>query len=128
MDSGTPVRFVVVGRAPESRLLLRSLAQPGPWRILVFLDHRAESKRCSWLGTWTAEIRTVLLASVLGQVDDVVCLDKNMFIQRLPHQAQSATLHVIAPALTVRLSRLPRFFAWNGIFTQRVKGCGYGNC
>ena len=44
----------------------------------VFLDHRAGSERCFWLGTWKAGICTVLLASVLGQVDVVELQDKNM--------------------------------------------------
>ena len=35
-----------------------------------------------WLGIWTAEIHTVLLASVLGQADVAVCLEKNMFIRK----------------------------------------------
>ena len=33
------------GTCPKSQLLRRSLARLGPWRIIVFLDHRAESER-----------------------------------------------------------------------------------
>ena len=36
-----------------------------------------ENVRCFWLGMWTAWICTVLLASVLGQVDVAVCREKN---------------------------------------------------
>ena len=74
---------------------------------LVFLDHCAGSELCFWLGTWTTEICTVLLASVLQRVDAAVCPGKNMFIQRLPHHAQRFILHVTTPALSFSLSRLP---------------------
>ena len=64
------------GTCRKSRLLRHSLARPGPWLIFAFLDHSAESVHCFWLETWTAEIRTVLLADVLGLVDVAVCQDK----------------------------------------------------
>ena len=60
-----------------------------------------------WLETWTAGMRTVLLASVLGQVDVAVLQVKNMFIQQHPYHTQSFVLHVTTPAPPVCLSRLP---------------------
>ena len=95
------------GTCPKSKLLRRRFARPLLWRIIAPLDLHAESEHCFWLETWTTEICAVLLANVLGQVDAAVCWDKTMFIQRLPHHAQSAILHVTTPALTVCLSRLP---------------------
>ena len=59
----------------------------------------AESERCFWLETWAAEICTVLLASLLGQVDVAVFRDRNMFIPRLPHHAQRSAWRL----LTLRL-------------------------
>ena len=47
--------------------------------FLLLLDHNGENEHRFWLGTATAEIRTVLLASALGQVDAAVREDKNMF-------------------------------------------------
>ena len=32
------------GTCPKSKLLRRSLARPGPWRIIVFLIHNTESE------------------------------------------------------------------------------------
>ena len=48
----------------------------GPSGFFVFLDHRTESEHCFWLGTWITEMRTVLLAGVLEQVDAAVCQDR----------------------------------------------------
>ena len=93
----------VCGTCQTSRLL----AQPHTaWALVVFLDHHAESERCFCLETSTAEMFTVLLVSVLGQVDVAVFQDKNMFTQRLQHYAQYFSLHVTTPALSVHLSRL----------------------
>ena len=52
-------------------------------------------------------MRTVLLADVLELVDVAVCQDKDMFLQRLPHHAQSFVLLVTTPAFSVSLSHLP---------------------
>ena len=90
-----------------SRLLRHSLTQSGPWRIFAFADHRAEGERCFWLGSWAAEICTVLLASVLGQVDVAVFQDEKIFIRRRPHHAQSFIHHVTTPVLPFCLSRCP---------------------
>ena len=54
----------------------------GPWRTFASLDHHAESKLCSWFGTWTAEIGTALFASVLGQVNVAVFQFTYMFIPK----------------------------------------------
>ena len=48
------------------------------WRAYAFWDHRAESECRFRLGTWTKEIRTVLLAGVLEQVDAAVCQEKHV--------------------------------------------------
>ena len=64
------------GTCRKSTPLRHRLARPGPWRILVFLDHDAGSERSFWLGTGTTEIYTVLLAGVSEQVDVAVCQDK----------------------------------------------------
>ena len=110
--------------------------------IFAFLGQKTESERCFWLETWTAEICTVLLASVLGQVNVALYHRvKTMFIQMLPQHAQSFVLHVTTPALPVCLFALAMIltdesttipentsFEWNGIFTQRVKGYWYGRC
>ena len=77
VDSGTPVWDV-----PKFKLLQHILARPGPWRLIVFLDHGTESDRCFWLETWTAEICTVLFASVLGQEDVAVFQEMNTFIPK----------------------------------------------
>ena len=55
-----------------------------------------------------AEMCTLLLASVLGQ-DVAVCLEKNIFIQRLPPHAQSVARPVTTLALSFCLFCLPRF-------------------
>ena len=44
--------------------------------FLYFFVHNTESEHCFLLETWTAETCTVLLASVLRQVDVAVCQDK----------------------------------------------------
>ena len=77
--------------------------------IWVSLAHHAECALCSWLGTWTIEIHTVWLASVLEQVDVAEFQDKRMFILTLQHDAQISALHITTPALPVCLSRLPWF-------------------
>ena len=46
---------------------------------------------------------------VLEQFDVAVSQDKNLFIQRVPHHAESFALHVTTPALPFCLSRLPWF-------------------
>ena len=73
----------------------------------AILVHSTESEHRFWLETWTAEIRTVLLASVLGEVDVAVFRDTNMFMQRLPHHAHT------------RLHRLP--FAFAMILTMNAR-------
>ena len=49
--------------------------------FFFFLDLHPESELGFCLEMWTSEIFTVLFASVLGQVDVRVCLNKNMLIQ-----------------------------------------------
>ena len=75
--------------------------------------------------TKTAEMRKGLLGNVLDQEVVSVFQDKNMSIQRLPHHAQSAFLRAV---LTMN-APFPEntSFAWNGLFTQRVKGYWYGS-
>ena len=57
-------------------------------------DVPKKSERCFWLEKWTAEVRTVLLAGVLGQADVAVFQYKNMVIQEFPQHAQNFALHV----------------------------------
>ena len=102
--------------------------------MFVFLEHRAESDRCSWLGAWMKENCAVLLAGVSEQVDAAVCQDVNMLIQRLPQHAQRLNHHVTTPPSPFvfrayrdshhRRQSFPEntSFAWNGLFNQRVKG------
>ena len=66
------------GPCPKSRPFRGSPARPGPWRTSASLDHYAESELCSWLGTWTAGIGTVFVASALGQVDVAVFQEKHV--------------------------------------------------
>ena len=47
-------------------------------RIFVFWNHHAGSERYFWLGLWTTEICTVLLANVVEQLNVAVFEDKNM--------------------------------------------------
>ena len=82
--------------------------------FFAYLDHYAEGERCFRLETWTADICTMLLANVLEQVDVAEFQDKNMFIQRLPHHAQSFALHV-----TTRPPRLS--FAFAMILTMNAR-------
>ena len=112
------------GTCRKSRLLRHSFARPGPWQIFVALDDQAGSERCFW----TAEIHHVLLASVLELLYIAVCQDKNMFIKRLPHHAQSVILHVPTPFIFRAChdshherTTIPEntSFEWNLIFTQR---------
>ena len=54
---------------------------------------------------------------------------KNMFIQKFPHHAQSFPLHATVPAYVSHFAMIPTMntsFEWNVIFTKRVKGywCG----
>ena len=64
-------------------------------------------------------MRTVLLASELGQVSVAVFQDTNMFIQRLPHHARSMVLRVATPTsrLSFALAIVPTMNAreWTGI-------------
>ena len=46
VDSGTPMRFMVVERAETAKLLPHSFALPGPWRISAFWGQRPECERC----------------------------------------------------------------------------------
>ena len=69
----------------------------------------SESERCFCLGTWTAEICTVLLASVLGQAGVAMFQVKKMVTRKFPQHAQSLTHQVTTPAHPSCLSRLPWF-------------------
>ena len=89
------------------RLLRHSLAQPAPWRIFECWDFPYRQGTCFWLGMRTAEICTVLLASVLEQVGRCcVSGQKNIFIQRLALHDLSDVHHVATPALSVCLFAL----------------------
>ena len=68
MNLKTPVWVVVVRRAENPVSCGPGSIGLGRWEIFVFWDLSSESERCLWLGTWTAESCTVLLAGVLGPV------------------------------------------------------------
>ena len=72
---------------------------------LCILVHSTESKLRSWLETWTAEIRSVFLASVL---EDVVSLDKTCS-SKLRITLRVRFLRVNTPTSSFVLSRLPWF-------------------
>ena len=88
------------------------LARTGRWRISLFLVQRAESERCSWLEMWTAEIGTVLLATVLERVDVAVLQGKTCSSKRfnttlrflLPHRFSFE----LAMVLTMNARRFQR--------------------
>ena len=65
------------------------------------LDHRTESELCFWLETWTAEMRTRLLANVLEQEVAAVFQDKNVCIKKTHHHAE-----VYPSRVNTRLARL----------------------
>ena len=83
---------------------------------------------------WTAEIRNVLLAYVLGRGDVAVFQDKTMFMQKPQLHAEIVTLLVTTPAISFFVScqgshhertKIPEntCFEGNGrLFNQRVKG------
>ena len=135
VDSGTPLCFVVVWTCRKSGPLRRSLARPGLWQIFVFLDLRAASKRCFWMGMWTAGMCTVLHESALGQAGVAVFHVKTWSSKKCPQHflslARHVTTHPPSPFnfCAGRDSHHERTtipeniaFEWNGISTQRVKG------
>ena len=73
---------MVVGCAEDPDSCGATSHGPVPGELLCVSDLHAEKVIYFWLGIWTAEIHTVLLASVLGQADVAVCLEKNMFIRK----------------------------------------------
>ena len=83
----------------KSRPLRHSFARPGLWRIVVFLDHRAEGERYLWLATRTAQICTVLLASVDRRT--LQCVWRTC---SFPLHAHTFMFHVPSPLVF----RLPR--------------------
>ena len=110
VDSGHTRVFRGCWTCQKSKHLRHSLARLGPWRIFAFWDHRAGSGRCLWWETWTADMRTVLLANVLEQEVVAVFQDKKHVHRKgfRPH-AQTVVPRVTTPALTVCLSRLSWF-------------------
>ena len=94
--------------------------------MFVFLEHRAESDRCSWLGAWMKENCTVLLAGVSEQVDAAVCQDVNMLIQRLPLHAQRLIHHVTTrpPRLSFALAMILTIDARGFQRTHLLRGMG----
>ena len=79
----------------------RSLARPGPWRFFLrFWITLHEANVVSGWKRVQERLAPYCSQNVLGQVDVAVFQDKNMFIQMLPHHAQSFALHVTSPALS----------------------------
>ena len=86
------------GTCRKSRSLRHTLARPGPWRVDVFLGHRAEKEHYFVLGTWMKEKCTVLITLVLELVNGAARQDAKL---------QMFPLHVTTPTLNSCLSRLP---------------------
>ena len=117
-------------------LILRSPAWPQ--RIFVSLDLHAGNEHHIWLGMWTADRDLHRMARECAGTGGrcSVCLEKNVFIPKLPHHARNVALDVPAPALTVchashhERTSIPEntSFAWIANFSQRVKGFWYRNC
>ena len=96
---------MVVGRPENPDSCDEASYGLGPWRLFVLLVHDTKNE-LNWLGTWTTEIHTILLASVLEQVDAAEFQGNSIFILTLQRDAWISVLPITTPALPDCLSRL----------------------
>ena len=89
------------GTSRKSSPLRHSIARSGRKRFFCIFGYACRKRTLRLIGNVDSRDCVVLLASVLGQTDAAVCLEKSTFIQRLPSHAQSVALHVITSVLSV---------------------------
>ena len=102
-------------------------AQPRTvWALADFCVLGSQSRKRRWFLVGNVDSRRFApYCSQVKQVDVAVCLDRNMFLQVLPHHAQN----FCSSRDNTRATTFPEntSFKWNGICTQRVKGYCYGS-